>query len=197
MDATHAVALPETIAALLSGHTVRCLHLVELCFATQARRLHNGNIPKITTGGHDWFGNAKLGGIDGLATDGDLQAEELRFTVSGADARFLAVAVGPREEYINKHAKVYLQFFDSDWQLLDEPVARAAAIIDGVPISRGPMEGSGTRRTIQVTATNIFYARSVPSASYFTNSDQHRRFPGDRGLQWLAETLNRNIPFPW
>lgn len=176
---------------------MRVLHLVELCFATQARRLHNGNVPKITTGGHDWFGNAKLGSIDGLETDADLQAAQQKFTVSGADSRFLAVALGPRTEYVGKHAKVYLQFFDWDWQLLDEPQARAASIIDGLEISRGPMEGGGTRRTITATATNIFYGRSLPSAGNFTNSDQQQRYPGDRGLSYLSELLNTNIPFPW
>lgn len=191
------MALTATISALLAGRTVRVLHLVEICFRTQARRIHNGHY-KIVALGHDWFGGMKLGGIDGLATDGDLQAAELRFTVSGADARFLAVATGPRTEYVGVHAKVYLQFLDpSTSELLDDPIARAAGIIDGLEIGRAPMEGGGTRRVITVTATNMFYSRSAPPASYFTSMDQQQRFPGDRGLAYLSELPNKNIPFPW
>lgn len=191
------MALSETIQALLEGRTVRVAHLVEFCFDGQARRLWNGSY-KITTGGHDWFGIRKLGSIEGLEHDGDLQSAELKFSVSGVDSRLLAMAVSENPEgYIGEIVKVYYQFFDEDWQLLDDPVARAAGIIDGVEVTRQPMEGGGTRRVITITAQNIFYGRGIPPASFFTNSDQQQRFPGDRGLSYLSELQDTNIPFPW
>jgi hypothetical protein len=191
------MALSATIAALLAGRTVRCAHLVEFCFDGQARRLWNGNY-KITTGGHDWFGERKLGAIDGIeGGSGDLAAAQLKITMSGVDDRLLAMAVSAnRAGYVGEIAKAFYQFFDEDWQVLDDPVACAAGIIDGVETSRSQAE-NGTTRTVSVTATNIFYGRGLPPASFFTNADQQQRFPGDRGLSYLSEIININIPFPW
>jgi hypothetical protein len=192
------VALSETISALLDGRTVRCAHLVELCFTTQARRLWNGSYKITTVDGHDWFGLRKLGSIEGLENEGDFQAQELKFTISGVDSRLLALAISEdRSEYIGRHVKVFYQFFDSDWSLLDAPVARAAGIIDGFEVTRQPMEPAGTRRVITLTAQNIFYGRGSPPASFYTNTDQNIRFPGDRGLAYLSELQDTNIPFPW
>ena len=192
------MALPETITALLAGRTVRCAHLVELCFATQARRIWNGNYKITTSDGHDWFGDKKLIGIDGLDHDGEGQSAELRIPVSGVDERFLNLAISSdKAEYIDKHVKVYHQFFDSDWSLLDAPQARAAAIIDGIEISRGPMEPSGTLRAIVITAQNIFYGRSAPPAALYSHTDQQLRHPGDRGLGYMSDLQDTNIPFPW
>lgn len=192
------MALSATISALLAGRTVRCAHLVEICFVTQARRLWNGSYKITTSDGHDWFGLRKLGSIEGLESDGDLQAAELKFSISGVDSRLLQMAVTEdRTEYIGRHVKVYYQFFDSDWSLLDAPVARATGIIDGIEVTRQPMEPAGTRRVITLTAQNIFYGRGTPPAGFFTDTDQQQRFPGDRGLAYLSELQDTNIPFPW
>lgn len=192
------MSLSATIQTLLEGRTVRVAHLVEFCFRSQARRLWNGSY-MIHTGGHDWFGLSKLGaGIEGLEDDGGLQANEMRFSISGVDSRLLSVAVSEdRADYIGAHVKVFYQFFGEDWQLLDDPVARAAGIIDGLEVTRQPMEPAGTRRIISLTAQNIFYGRVTPPASFFTNRDQDARFPGDRGLSYVADLIETNIPFPW
>jgi hypothetical protein len=149
------------------------------------------------TGGHDWFGLRKLGSIEGLDSDGNGQAQKLEFTVSGVDARLFDIAKGAdRTEYVGRYARVYNQFLDDEWQPLGDPVARAAGIMDGLEISRQRAE-SGSTRTITITATNIFYARSAGSDSYYTSPDQRRRFPGDRGLQYIPDLQDFNLPFPW
>lgn len=176
--------------------TVYTAHLVELCFVTQARRFWPGSY-QINTGGHDWFGRNKLGGIDGLEIEGNLSLSTIKIVLSGVDARLLAVATGPRSEYIGRDAIIYMQDFDDEHQLVGGPRAWAAGLIDGLEISRAQMGDAGTRRRITVTAPNIFYGRSTGSDSYYTHSDQMRRFPGDRGLQYRSDLYDTNIPFPW
>lgn len=176
--------------------TLYTAHLVELCFVTQARRFWNGSY-KLTTGGHDWFGRDKLGGIEGLEIEGNLNLSTLKITISGVDERLLAVAVGDRDEYIGRHAIVFTQDFDAEHQPDGDPEAVASGLIDGLEISRVQMDGGGTRRTITVTAPNIFYGRSSGSDSYYTHADQMKRFSGDRGLQYRSDMYDTNIPFPW
>lgn len=171
-------------------------HLVELCFVTQARRVWNGSY-KLTTGGHDWFGRDKLGGIEGLALEGNGQLRTLRIVLSGVDARLLAVAIGPRSEYVGAHAIVYTQDFDDEHQLSGAPEAVAAGIIDGLELSRVQADDGATRRLITVTAPDIFYGRSAGADSYYTHASQMLRFPGDRGLQYRSDLYDFNLPFPW
>lgn len=190
------MSLPTVIQTLLEGRTVRVAHLVEFGFCTQVRRLWNGSYT-LTTGGHEWFGLRKLGSIDGLDDEGVMQASQLKFTVSGVDARFLSLAIGEdKSEYIGRMVFVFMQFFDEDWQKLDEPVARAAGIMDGIEISR-QRAGDGWQRIATITAENIFYARGLPPAGYFTNRDQQIRHPGDRGLDKIPEIQETVIKVPW
>lgn len=192
------MSLPSVIQAYLQGNTVRAPHLVELCLATQARRFWNGSYELVTNDGRHWFGLNKLGSIEGLSDPGTLESAELRFTVSGVDARMLTLAATMnREEYVNRDAVVLIQFLDDDWQLLDDPIEISTGILDVLEVSRQPDGEGGSHRTISVRAQNMFYGRGIPPASFFTNNDQQQRSPGDRGLTHMAELLNTNIPFPW
>lgn len=194
------MSLPTVIQTLLEVRTVRVAHLVEFGFCTQVRRLWNGSYT-LTTGGHDWFGLRKLGGIEGLDDEGVMQASQMKFTVTGVEPRlasFLADAVAEdRSEYIGRIVRVWHQFFDEDWQKLDNPVARAAGIIDGLQVTRSPIKDGGWQRTVTITAENIFYGRGLPPAGYFTNRDQQIRHPGDRGLEFIPEIQETVIKVPW
>lgn len=197
------MSLDPVIEAYLSGNPVRVAHLVEFCFKTQARRVHNGNT-KITTGGHDWFPLNKLGSIEGIDEAGSLEAQRMRFGVSGVDPRFLTLftmaAEEAKEEYVNRPARVYYQFRDDEWQLLGDPVARAFGLMDNIGISAQPVEDGGTsytQRSLSITAQNFLAARRAPSASFYTNIDQLRRSPGSRGLEYVSETIETNIALPW
>jgi hypothetical protein len=192
------VSLPTVIQTLLEGRTVRVAHLVEFGFCTQVRRLHNGNYT-LTAGGHEWFGLRKMGAIDGLDDEGPLQASQKKFTVSAVDARFLATAIAEdRSEIIGRIGRTWLAFFDEDWQVVDEPVARDACILDGMEVSKSSGDkGQTWQRVATITGENIFYGRGTPSNGYFTPSDQRQRHPGDRGLDPVWEIQEAVIEVPW
>lgn len=197
------MALPAVIQAMLDGRTVRVVPLVEFCFKSGPRRVWPGSY-KLTTGGHDWFGLNKLGAGMEISDPGDLEAGEMKFFVSGVDDRFLELftlaATESREEYAGRHVRVYEQYFDEDWQKLDEPQAATAGIMDSIGIDSRPIEIDGahyTQRVISITAQNIFHGRSGTSASFYTNQDQQRRSSGDRGLEYKDQLVEVNIETPW
>ena len=197
------MALPAVIQARLDGRRVVVAPLVEFCFLSGPRRVWPGNY-KLNAGGHDWFGLNKLGAGMEISDPGDLEAGEMKFFVSGVDERFLelfTIAAGEsREEYVNRHVRVYEQHFDDDWQKLDDPQAVTAGIMDSIHIDAHPVEVDGvhyTQRIIAITAQNIFHNRSGSSASFYTNQDQQRRSPGDRGLEYRAQLVEVNIETPW
>lgn len=197
------MSLPTVIQAKLDGRTVRVAPLVEFCFKTQPRRVWPGRYT-LNAGGHDWFGLNKLGAGMEIADPGDLEASEMKFFVSGVDERFLELftlaAAESREEYVGRHVRVYEQYFDDDWQKLDEPQAVTAGIMDSIGIDSYQIEVDGveyTQRIISITAQNIFHGRSGTSVDFWTNQSQQRRSPGDRGLEYRSQLIEVNIETPW
>lgn len=198
------MSLDPVIQAYLLGNTVRVAHLVEFCFKTQTRRLWNGSYELVTSDDHHWFGLRKLGAIEGIDEPGALEASEMKFTVSGVDDRFLTLFTmasdESRDEYVERHARIFYAFFDEDWQNLGDPVARAFGIMGTIGLSANPVEDGGksfTRRTISITAQNFLAARRSPPFSNYSTIDQQHRSPGDRGLEHISELIDTNIALPW
>jgi len=195
--------LSATIQQMLNGGLVRAGHLVELQFETASSispvYLWNG-FRTITVDGNDYVGLRKLVSIDGLEEEGDnLQASEVRIAVSGVGAALLDAAIAEnRASYIGKLLFTRLQFFNpDDWQLLDDPIARNASIIDGIEIDWSANDDGSQNRTLTVTAQNIFYGRSVPPAGNYSNRDQQFRSPGDRGFEYVGNVPGRVTQVPW
>lgn len=197
------MSLDPVIETYLSGNNPRNAHLVEFCFKTQARRVWNGNY-QLTAGGHVWFPLNKLGSIEGIDDPGILESQEMRFTVSGVDTRFLElftmVSAEAKEEYVGRHVRVYLQFFDEEWQKLGDPVARAFGLMSTIGVSARPVESDGVsyiQRVIAISADNFLANRRSPRASFYTHLDQQLRSPGDRGLQHISDLIETQIPQPF
>jgi len=196
------MSLSNVIQTQLEGRIVRVAHLVEFSFKTQYRRVWNGSYPLTTPDGKRWFGIRKLGSIEGLDDDGNLTANAMKFSLSGVDARFLGLVklalAESKAEYVGRLVRVYNCFFDADWQVLDAPVARAAGLMDRIYVERAQNRDDGSsRRVITITAQNIFYGRGIPPAGYFTDTDQKRRSPGDRGLEPVSAQQEVVVQVPW
>lgn len=191
------VIVDEAVIALLEEHKLLVAHLVKFDFVSEATYLWNGHHDLIT-GGHTWKGLRKLGGIDGLEDTADLTATQLRFTLSGVDGAVLAIAIAEdRTQYVGRLVTVWLQFFDSEWQPVGDPIARACGLMDGMPISRSRDQDGGSVRILTLTAENIFSGRGIPPAGNYTDPDQKFRSPGDRGLEFVSEVQNTVINVPW
>lgn len=192
------IIVDPAIVALLANRDLRVAHLVELNFTTGVRRLWNGNRDLPTLDGRKWQGLKKLGAIAGMEEQGGIISAQMQFTISGVDSAVLSLAISEdRSTYVNQIVTVWLQFFDSNWQPVGNPIARNAGIMEGLKVAQGRDKDGVSTRTITLTAENIFYGRGSPPASYYTDRDQQQRSPGDRGLGFVVETQNTVIPIPW
>lgn len=188
----------ETVSAYLAGRQLRFAYLVEFQF-DPAAYFWNG-VGTLQAGGKTWVGLAQLGAIEGLSEALNGESQQMRLTLSGAQvssAIMQAAASESRANYVGRIVTIWIQFFDEDWTLLDEPQALASGIVDGIPISREQGENGATIRTVTVTAENIFYSRRIPPNGYYTDSDQQQRFPGDLGMQFIPALVDKTISVPW
>lgn len=175
----------SAIAAQLAGRVVRVDALVEFQFASQTIRLWNGFGSLPTLDGKVWQGIAGLGQIDGLSQALNGVAPTQTFTVSGVDARFASLAREDRAEYYRQPVVTYLQFFDEDWQPLDNPSSIALRQMDTIQLKRSQVD-DGFVYSVSITAETPFTTRRRPAYGYLTDRDQQQRFPGDLGLNQVA-----------
>jgi hypothetical protein len=185
----------EAAKAQLSGHTVRMDVLVEFHFVSGIVRLWNGFGELKTNDGKTWLGTGNMGDISGLAQSLNGTAPPVTLSLSGVDSTFALKAKAEAEEYYNQPLVVYLQFFDEDWQCLDDPYGLTMARMANIT-SRMDDDGQDRTYTISITAETPFATRRRPPFGYLTDRDQQLRFPGDRGLERVAGIDNKNITFP-
>lgn len=190
-----------TINAYLAGRHVNMRPLVLFDFADGEQALWQGEYD-LTSGGKTWKGMGGIASMDGLDAAATLESSAMTFTLSGveptdAPVSFAAIAKNSdRSNYVRRLVTVYIQFFDEDWQPLDDPFAIKAGLMSNMTMSRS-RANNGFLRTISLTANNIFYGRGVAPSAYYTDRDQQTRYPGDKGLQFIPSLQNKQIPVPW
>jgi hypothetical protein len=193
---------PDTIAADLAGKKVQACFLVKFDFTSGPMNLWIGGNGRLKTNdGAEWQGLGQLGSISGVeqAVNGD--APEMSFSLSGVDAAILRMT---RDEYEaevkGRMVYVLVQFFgvadpaDPDNQRpldLPYPIAAGRCLRPEFNLAR-----EGNENTITLKAESLFSLRSRPKYSMYTDADQKRRFPGDRGFEFVAGLVNKVVTWP-
>lgn len=189
------------INAYLSGRKVNMRPLALFDFRDGAMALWGGEYDLIS-GGKTWKGLGNIASIDGLDQAATLESSAMTFTLSGVEkpdtgTTFASIAKNSdRANYARRLVTVYIQFFDEDWQKLDDPFAIKAAIMSNMLMSRS-RTSNGFLRTVNLQANNIFYGRGVAPAAFYTDRDQQKRYPGDLGMQFIPPLQDKQIPVPW
>jgi hypothetical protein len=185
---------PSAIKAQLEGRSVFMDALVEFQFASDIIRLWNGAGTLRTLDDREWEGLAGMGEISGFDQAIDGTAPLQTFALSGVDSRFAAVARGHSSEYYRLPALVFLQFFDEDWQPLDNPFAVTARQMQTLRATRS-QDQNGFIYRVSVDAETPFTTRRRPRGSYYTDRDQKTRYPDDKGFEFMS-TVELTIWFP-
>ena len=196
-------AFSATIEAYLSGRKVNMRPLALFDFR-DGEEVWWGGEYDLVSGGKTWKGLSRWVNVEGLDQANTLDSSAMTFALSGVEATVLAIATSSdRANYVNRLVTVYMQFLDDDWQTLDSPWALKAGLMDDMQISRSQAakdDGSVTwKRSVKLTAQNIFFGRGVAPFSLWTDRDQQKRYPGqdDKGLQFLPVLQDADIPVPW
>ena len=170
--------------ALQSGH-VPILIFVEMEFGSGYVRCTNASYT-IPWNGHDWLGLANFGSIDSIEEGVAIQSYGIGFKLSGVDPAKIEIALA--EDYQNKIAKIWFATLNPDtFQILGNPTLVFSGLMDTMPIELG------TTATITVTAESRFVDWDRPRVRYYTDSDQQGEYPGDLGLQYVNETVDKEI----
>lgn len=181
----------ETAAAALAGVSVRVAWLVRLGFTSGEMRVWLGN-GLLSAGSEIWSGLGELGSISGLESPMGGTAPVTTLGLSGVSSSLIGKARDASAEAKGRPARIYLQFFDEEWQALDAPYAVMSGVMDQMSIqATGP-----DLRTVEMTVEWLFTRRAVPPFGFLSDRDQKSLHPGDRGLEYIATMQNKTTEWP-
>lgn len=180
--------LSETAAAVAAGARIRAARLLKFEFQSSTQYLWEG-VGRLQADGHEWIGFGQLGGMEGLEQARSGDAPMATFWLSGVDPTFVTYAAGSQAEIKNRPVTVYLQFFDENLAVLDAPYAFYVGLMDVMRFSADGPRG----RKIAVTAETAFVDGASAPYGYLTDVDQKARFPGDRGLEYVASLRAKTV----
>lgn len=171
-------------AAFQAGH-VPLLLFVEMQFGGGTVRVTNAayNIP---WNGYTWLGLANFGSIEPIEEGVVIQSYGIAFKLSGINSNNIEIALA--EEYQNKEANIWLATLDPNtFAIQGSPTLIFSGLMDTMPIELGDTA------TITVTAESRLIDWDRPRILYYTDEDQQALYPGDLGLQYVNETVDKAI----
>ena len=184
----------ETIAAHVAGGTIRAAHLFEAQFLSKTLRLWTG-WGTLATGGREWEGSGGLIAVSDLDASASSFASPFAITLSGLPDEsydlYTRMMLSDPAEYRTRPVSVLLQFFDDAWQPLDEPMVMRSGFMD-VP----SFTGTAQSESIAMKCEGALVVRRRPRWGYYTNEDQQRRYPGDKGFEYAPASATRQVKAP-
>ena len=169
--------------ASLASH-VRVTVLVKMEFTSGTLRVALSD-RTITFGGFDYVGAGALGKISPIGETTDLSAEGIALEISGIPTTYVNLAMG--EDIQGRLVTVYQAFLDANYALIDAPVVMFRGRMDVMDIRLG------ATATLSLRVENRLADWDRPRIRRYTHQDQIARFSADKGLEFVAQTTEREI----
>ena len=169
--------------ASLAAHVV-CVMFVELALDNETLRM-NSSDRSLTFSSMTFTGIGDLGKISAVGEPTDLSVEGLAFQVTGIPSTYIDLALS--EPIQGRTARVWLGFIDSAYALIDAPVLVFRGRMDVMDVTMG------NAPVVTIRVENRFADWDRPRIRRYTNADQKARFPADKGLEFVAQTTEREI----
>ncbi len=173
--------------AAIQQDTVATLTAVEVLFAGGPVRLVNGLAP-ISIEGNEYQPVGILGGVSTIQETAELQSAGISLSLSAIPADVVAIAMG--EPYQGRRVTVWEVILDADTGLVLEAQIAFRGRANQMNIELGE------QATIELTADDRLVDMDRPNLSRYTDEDQKRRFPSDRGFEFVAATAEKDVVWP-
>lgn len=188
-----AIFTAAEIEALAQPHVARAW-FVMLDLPSGVARLHSG-VGRVTVGGFEWRGvtdpiGGRLVSIAGVEEPAFGQAAAVTITLTGADRSFLQSVHATRRQIEGRPANIYWCAFDGETQT---PLMALKGLFTRGRMSSPSLQWSGVGvRTVSLTIENIWAAQNFAPGRKWNPADQQRRYPGDKGLDYVGQKVSEN-----
>lgn len=168
--------------AVTAAH-VPYLFFVQLDFSQPIRLCSAGY--DVTWNGETWLGMGTLGGIEPIREQASLEAAGVRMTLSGVPTDTVAIALG--EQYQGRPCQIWFAPLTQDLQLIADPVRLFSGRMDTMDVE------IGETATITLSAESKMVTWDRARVRRYNNEDQQSRFPGDRGFEFVAQMVEKQL----
>lgn len=198
----------DMIAEYASGH-VNPVIMAEMFFDTGTLRLWTG-YGTLEWGDKQFFGGGNLIGISPIEETQDLQAKGIVCSLTGIPSNILALALGERSRgrqfrlYLaSATTKRYVATEDApgvveledgsgyvllESQLIDSPYRIFSGLMDTIEIT-----DNGETADVRMAVESILITGQRQKIRRYTDQDQKKRFPYDRGLEFINQLQDKEI----
>lgn len=160
------------------------VQFVEMVFDSGTLRLCTGG-HSYTWGSQTWTALHHIGRIESLEESAGLEVHPLKFTLSGVDVANVGLALS--EPIQGRRCRIYLGYTDNDHQLVADPAIVWSGRLDTMQIA------SGAEAVIQVSAVSKLADWERARVRRYSDADQKSEHPGDRGLEFVAATVDKEL----
>lgn len=168
----------------LEKPVTRVVYFVELQLSTGTQRISTFNQP-ITWGGNTWSGFGQLVNMSQVQEEEGSEAKNINLTIVAAESSWLALAIGPVEEYRGRPVKIYMCPLDTSFQLVGIPVQVWRGTMDTVVVS---IDENGEGGVNVKCETSAFSLKRRP-VFRVNAAQQKQKYPTDTGFDYLTDLI--------
>lgn len=169
-------AMSAGVIAELRKGVVRPFNLVEIYFTDQTSYIWSG-VGDLVVGGNTYKGVGTLGKISTISETQDIQANAVQLSLSGVPTSLLGEAISYCRQ--GQKVSIFLGFFDSSGAVIADPFPVYIGRMDSVQVDDSP-----DTCTILVNCETALADLKRARVQRYTDDDQQRTRPGDKGLQY-------------
>jgi hypothetical protein len=167
----------------MEKRSARIAHFLELQFSDGTSRLTTFN-QTINWGGYDWSGLGQILTLSQVSEGEGPSARPITFAITASKAEWLALAVGPVDEYRGRPAKLYMAPLDTGYKLIGTPVLVWRGIMDAVTIGINGNDGG-----VEIRCETAAYALKRRPALRMNASQHKQDYPTETGFDYLVDLL--------
>jgi len=171
----------------LSASPVRGIYFVRLHFDAATVAWHSG-FGDITLDSIVYKGAGVLSSVSVIKEEPGVKAASVSVGLSGIKEEVVALLVG--QAYINRPAYVHFSPLDEE----DQPIATPVMLFRGKMDNITGRMGSSPGFTVSLRSRLADWER--PRKSLYTDVEQQRLYPGDRGMEYIAQLSQKKIIWP-
>lgn len=187
-----AIFTEADLDGLAAPHVGRAWFL-EMDLPSGIHRLHNGT-GRVSIGGHEWRGvtdpiGGQLVALSNVEEPRFGQAVAVQITLSGANREFFKSINDSARAIEGRRADLYFAVIDQE---TGEVLIGLKKLFPGkLSAPKTRWEGVGVR-TVSVTIESIWSSQNYPFGGKWNGADQRRRYPGDKGLDFVGVKVSEN-----
>jgi len=181
--------LSAGITAAIAAATVpRMIYMVRLDFDSGSL-CYNTSLNTLTMDGKTYLGAGTLGSISNISASGGVKSSGVSVTLSGVRSELVVALL--QEPYLNRTATIHLALLGADDSF---STTDTMLLFPGKIDSINGVQGKVPSFTVSIRSRLADWERTRHLK--YTDSDQQRIYPGDRGMEYIPQISQKKLVWP-